>query len=170
MVGNCNKNYQEYKNVSNGYLCWVCMEHYEVFGGHIMVEPESVDDYFSSIIMMVDEQTDNIELLSDNSCQIHRYGMHREPSIFKKMTCYNDTMHGNSHVCGPYYNVKYLKKFNPKYSGLNDSKIEQINSKLDKLKHCSLWMNLSTFTKYVVNLLEIENRNAIRKRQRLPVF
>ena len=161
--GDCNKYYHEMQDMSNGLVVFMCADHNEVVGWHILKNPESVDDAFSLMMMLYpgDEAPDHVNC--DNACALHRYCIYREPGKFNKTIFSNDQFHSKGHKCGPYYNVKYWKDTNKKCPFRNSSKIESLNSKLDKSRISCGFMNLPSFAEHVTDKLEIASRKAINK-------
>ena len=161
---NCNKYYMEFSQMSNGIIVVLCIEHHEVMGYHVLREPESVNDIFSLIMMIYPGNTAPNLILCDNACQLHKYAMYREPVKFKNTLCLNDEFHGLGHKCGPFYNIKYLKDSLSRFAFLNDSEIEQVNSKLKKIRLSCSYMNLPSFDFAVTQQLELISRQSIVKR------
>ena len=160
---NCNKYYNEYTMMSNGIIVVKCAKHEECMGWHILKTPESVNDCFSVLMMIYPGNTAPSVILCDNACQLHRYCMYREPIKFKYTLFLNDEFHAKGHKCGPLYNIKYFKDSLSKYAFLNDSDIEQTNSKLKLLRLSTSYMNLKSFSSFITQCLEIVSRKAIQK-------
>ena len=160
---NCNKYYNEYTKMSNGIIVVKCAKHEECMGWHTLKTPESVNDCFSLIMVMYPGNTAPSIVLCDNACQLHRYCMYREPQKFKNTLFLNDEFHAKGHKCGPLYNIKYFKDSLSKFAFLNDSDIEQTNSKLKLLRSSTSYMNLKSFASFITQCLEIVSRKAIQK-------
>ena len=163
-VGECNKYYHEFNAMSNGICTFKCLEHEEMIGYHVMREPEGLNDYFSLLITIYKDNDAPKLVLCDNACQLNRYCMHREPQKFKNTLFLNDEIHSKGHKCGPLYCIKPYKDSLTDLSFLNDPSIEQTNRILKYLKISTMYMKLQNFMSFVTNLLEIESRKSIRKR------
>jgi len=165
-VGECNKYFHKiYGGMSNGIVIFKCMEHEEIMGFHVMKEPEGLNDYFSVILMMYPDESAPAIIVSDLACQLERYCMNREPKKFRNTLFLNDEIHAQGHKCGPLYNVSYYKDSLASLFFLNDPSIEQTNRICKNLKTSTMYMRLSTFMNTVTNLLEIESRKSVIKRQ-----
>ena len=164
-VGECNKYFAKFSTMSNGVVIGKCLEHEEMLGFNVMVTPEGLNDYFSLFIMLYPDNTAPKLILGDVACQLERYCMNREPKKFKNSLFLNDEAHSQGHKCGPLYNVKYFKESLSSLVFLNDPSIEQTNRICKNLKTSTMYMKLDTFMRNVCNLLEIESRKSIRKRQ-----
>ena len=164
-VGDCNKYFHKFSTMSNGIVIFKCLEHEEIMGFHVMSTPEGLNDYFSALIMMYEDDKAPKLVLGDIACQLERYCMNREPSKFKNTLFLNDEMHSQGHKCGPLYNVKYYKDSLSSFVFLNDPSIEQTNRICKNLKISTMYMKLNTFMQNVCNILEIESRKSIRKRE-----
>ena len=110
-------------------------------------------------------------LISDNPCNIQPYCIYREPEKFKDMQSSSDIFHGFArHKCGPLYCSKYHKEVNAKLYDVNTSLVESNNNIVQRMNTSAMWMNLDTFNTYMTMMLEINNRQVIRKQQGLIVF
>ena len=165
-VANCNKYFHKFKSMSNGIVTCKCLEHEEMMGYHVMSKPEGLNDYFSLFIMIYKGDTAPKLVLCDIACQLEKYCMNREPKKFKNALFLNDEVHSKGHKCGPLYNVKYFKESLASLVFLNDPSIEQTNKICKNLKIPTMYMKLNTFMRNVCNLMEIESRKSIRKRQK----
>ena len=119
---------------------------------------------FSQLMMYPDDSAPAI-IVSDLACQLERYCMNREPKKFRNTLFLNDEIHAQGHKCGPLYNVSYYKDSLASLYFLNDPSIEQTNRICKNLKTSTMYMRLSTFMNTVTNLLEIESRKSVIKRQ-----
>ena len=164
-VGDCSKYFHKFDSMSNGIVIFKCIEHEEIMGFHVMRTPEGLNDYFSVLMMIYPDYKAPTLVLGDVGCQLERYCMNREPTKFKNTIFLNDEMHAQGHKCGPLYNVKYFKDALSSFAYLNDPSIEQTNRICKYLKISTMYMKLSTFMRSVCNLLEIESRKSIIKRQ-----
>ena len=162
--GDCNKYYQSYQTLSNGIMAAVCGDHDEAVGYHVLRRPESVNDIFSLILMIYPHDQAPEIVICDHSCSLQRYCMYREPTRFKHTMFLNDTWHGGTHLCGPYLNFRYWKQRVHRFTDMNDSQIEQLNSKLEKVRLVSMYMALPTFADTTNRCLEKYSRKAIQDR------
>ena len=164
-VGDCTKYFHKFQSMSNGIVIFKCIEHEEIMGFHTMRTPEGLNDYFSVLMMIYPNLESPTLVLGDVACQLERYCMNREPSKFKNTLFLNDELHSQGHKCGPLYNVKYFKDALSSFVYLNDPSIEQTNRICKYLRISTMYMKLSTFMSSVCNILEIESRKSIRKRE-----
>ena len=164
--GDCHKNYLTYKDMSNGVVIFLCADHHEVIGWHVLKNPESVNDCFSLLLMMYPGDEAPEAILCDNACALHKYCMIREPTKFRDTLFINDDFHAKGHKCGPYYSASAWKDCDHKCPFRNDSEIEQINATLDKSRLSCRYMALKTFAKTITRILEIYSRKQINKRNK----
>ena len=127
-----------------------------------MTEPESLDDYFSILMMIYPQNESPRSVIMDNACNFYSYCMRREPFKFKNMICWTDEFHGGSHKCGPLYHCRLVKELLTSFRGRNDSHIEQINKIIKVITVSCGYMNLEHFVKTVMITLEIYNREKVQ--------
>lgn len=163
--GDCRKLYHVHRDMSNGICTFLCAEHHELMGYHILKNPESVNDCFSLMMMLYPGNTAPKAILCDNACAAHKYFIHREPLKFLNTLFICDQFHQQGHKCGCYYCVSGWKTSDPSTPFLNDSEIESINSKLEKGRKSNGFMMLSRFDKDIVDTLECYDRDSIRARE-----
>ena len=170
-VGNCNKHFAHYKAMNNGIIVARCLEHYQNVGWNVMKEPESVDEYFSLLLMIYPGLEHPDTFIIDNPCNLSPYCMYREPAKFMNMDLWTDEWHGlTGHKCGPLHSVALSKQLSSKLSKLNDSSIEQMNRALKLLSSSTSYMSLESFASNITIMLEIWNRRQIRKCQNKPIY
>ena len=162
-VADCKKHFLEKKNMSHGILTMMCLEHERLFLYAHLKAPESVDNYFSNLVMFYPELESPTDFICDNPCNGQPYLMYREPAKFEKMQCFSDVFHGwTGHVCGPLYCAKLWKEVNQYLRNVNTSLVESTNNIIQRMNISAIWMNLPTFNLYMTQMLEITNRKGIR--------
>ncbi len=171
LVGDCKKHFEDHAKMSSGTLTAMCLEHRQTFLYSNLKTCESVDNYFTALLMYYPGKKAPSDLISDNPCNIQPYMMYREPEKFQDMQQHSDIFHGwAGHKCGPLYCSKYWKKAGKKYKKLNTSLIESNNAILKRIFTSALWMRLDTFNLYFKLILEIQNRRVIREQEKKHVF
>ena len=150
--------------MSNGILTAMCLEHERMILYAHLKAAESVDNYFSTIVMFWPDNECISDLISDNPCNSHPYMMYREPAKFENMQTFSDIFHGwAGHVCGPLYCAKLWKEINQYLHNINTSLVESNNNIIQRMNISAIWMNLPTFNLYMTQMLEIVNRKGIRE-------
>ncbi len=76
----------------------------------------------------------------------------------------------HAHACGPLYSSKYLKQCSSHFAKINTSLIESNNNIVQRMNISAIWMNLETFNMYLDLILDIQNRQVIRKQEGKQVF
>eukprot|EP01084_Bolivina_argentea_P071530 130017_1 len=171
LVAECKKHFDEHAHMSCGALTANCLQHKQNFLASSLKEPESVDNYFSVIVVYYPGFLSPSDLVSDNPCNIGPYCIYREPKKFMDMQNSSDIFHGwNGHKCGPTYCLRIWKEVCAIYSKINTSWTESCNNIIKRMKTSAIWMNLDTFNTYLEMMLEIENRQVIRKQEGKKVF
>ncbi len=167
LVGDCKKHFQDHVKMSSGTLTAMCLEHRQTFLYSNLKRAESVDNYFTALLMYYPGNDAPTDLISDNPCNIQPYMIYREPTKFKDVQHHSDIFHGwTGHKCGPLYCSKYWKTDSSKYHRINTSLIESNNNILKRMYTSAMWMRLDTFNLYFMLILEIRNRIIIRGQEK----
>ena len=161
--GDCRKLYNQQRDMSNGICTFLCAEHHQLIGYHILKNPESVNDAFSLLTMMYPGNTAPKAICCDNACALHKYAMSREPIKYRYTRFLNDQWHQRGHKCGSYYDSKGCKLCVGDTQFTKDTEIETINGKLEKSRPSTGYMNLQNFNRHVEHVLELHNRESINK-------
>ena len=171
LIGQCEKYFMQFCNMSHGCVIFRCDDHYQNMGYHVMTRPESVNDYFSVLMMMYPGDSAPDHFIMDNGCNFQKYCMFREPKKFRSMKCWTDEFHGGAgHKCGPLFSVTLSKNTSSVLSNLNDSSIEQMNRMIKLVKISAQYMKTRTFNETVELMLEVANRRQIRKTEGKIVY
>ncbi len=171
LAGQCKKHFEDKANMSNGALVANCLQHRQTFLHSSLKQPESVDNYFSVLLMYYPGLLAPSDLVTDNPCNLQPYLMYREPRKFQNTGNHSDIFHEFSgHACGPLYSSRYLKQCSSAFSTINTSLIESNNKLIQRMNISAIWMNLDTFNMYLDLILDIQNRQVIRKQEGKRVF
>ncbi len=122
LIGQCRKHFDDKVQMSNGTLIANCLQHSLTFAHSHLKSPESVDNYFSFLLMYYPGLDAPSDLITDNPCNILPYLIYREPKKFQNTQNHSDVFHGGAgHACGPLFSSKYWKEGSMDYYRINTS-------------------------------------------------
>lgn len=140
-----------------------CALHSCALGFHICNQGESIYDPVSVLYQRFTESCENA--IGDFNCMCLVGAMKRDANFFGKTVFFSDTMHHNTHThCSECFNGNHYKTiYNKPLMRLNDSAVEQRNRIINKIKISLMYSNLNTFMIMVKFILEMDNRQLLRR-------
>jgi hypothetical protein len=162
----CRKSIQKGDDLTGGVMCFWC-SHRVCYGFHLIRNGEGRNDVFSPLFTRFPVAPRVI--IYDFACDLASYCWMREPHFFRYTQFIVDDLHHKGHKgCSITFKCKLYKMLMHSLMHIvNDSAAESGNAGLAQLKRSARFMCQTTFCLMTRHLLEIHNREAIKRQHKL---